>query len=327
MPGLRADQIALYLKDMYKAEREGYQEEDTRYNQIFKVKNDCSGAGDKITQILGADALTRHTVEGQDINFRTPVQGWTFLVKYHMYSDGLSFTKEAIDDTTKLGNLLKDLSQTWGIQVRIAKEEMAARVFNEGGNLLGDWVFNGSHTGNDATYGDMPYDNEPYFNLTGNTRSSKGGGTYYNSVASLTITPANFETLYNLITSTNNRNERDQVVRNPVDTLLCRPGADRFKAEKILETTVGLPGGELNDKNVYYKLVSIIDWDYLEAAEAAFFIGKKQHDGLQFHERQASEIRFFRDEKNLGYKASINIRIGVLIKNFRQWVRGGGTSA
>jgi len=327
MPGLRADQVALYLKDMYKAEREGYQEEDTRYNQIFKVKNDATGAGDKITQILGADALTRHTTEGQDVNFRTPVQGWTFLVKYHTYSDGLSFTKEAIDDTTKLGNLLKDLAQTWGIQVRIAKEEMAARVFNEGGNLLGDWVFNGSHTGNDATYGDMPYDNEPMFNLTGNTRSTKGGGTYYNSVAALTVTPANFETLYNLMTSTNNRNERDQIVRNPADTILVRPGADRFKAERIVDTTVGLPGGELNDKNIYYKLVGVIDWDYLEAAEAAFFIGKKQHDGFQFHERQASEIRFFRDEKNLGYKASINIRIGVLIKNWRAWVRGGGTSA
>jgi len=326
MPGLRGDQVALYLKDMYKAEREGYQEEDTRYNQIFKVKNDTSGAGDKITQILGADALTRHTTEGQDVNFRTPVQGWTFLVKYHTYSDGLSFTKEAIDDTTKLGNLLKDLAQTWGIQVRIAKEEMAARVFNEGGNLTGDWVFNGSHTGNDATYGDMPYDNKPMFNLTGNTRSSKGGGTYYNSVASLTVTPANFETLYNLMTSTNNRNERDQVVRNPADTILVRPGADRFKAERIVDTTLGLPGGELNDKNVYYKLVSVIDWDYLEAAESAFFVGKKQHDGFQFHERQASEIRFFRDEKNLGYKASINIRIGVLIKNWRAWVRGG-TSA
>lgn len=327
MPGLRADQVALYLKDMYKAEREGYQEEDTRYNQIFKVKNDTSGAGDKITQILGADALTRHTVEGQDINFRTPVQGWTFLVKYHTYSDGLSFTKEAIDDTTKLGNLLKDLSNTWGIQVRIAKEEMAARVFNEGGNLLGDWVFNGSHTGNDAPYGDMLYDNKPMFNLTGNARTSKGGGTYYNSVASLTITPANFETLYNLQTSTNNRNERDQIVRNPADTLLCMPGADRFKAERIVDTSRGLPGGEMNDANVYYKIVSVIDWDYLEAAEAAFFVGKKQHDGFQFHERQASEIRFFRDEKNLGYKASINIRIGILIKTFKAWVRGGGSSA
>jgi len=325
--GLRGDQVALYLKDMYKAEREGYREEDTRYNQIFKVRNDVTGAGDKITQILGADALTRHTVENQDVNFRSPVTGWEFLVKYWTYSDGIALSKESVEDTVKLGNLLKDLARTWGIQVRSAKEELASRVFNNGGVLLGDFVFNGSHTGNVDSSGDLLYDSEPCFNLTGNRRSTKGGGTYYNSVASLTVTPGDFETLYNLHTSTNNRNERDKIVRNPADTILVRPGADRFKAERIVDTQRGLPGGELNDMNPYYKIVSVIDWDYLDVDESAFFVGKRQADGFQFHERQASELRFFRDEKNLGYKVSINIRIGILIKNWRHWTRGGGTSA
>lgn len=327
MSGLRADQVALYLKDMYKAEREGYQEVETKYDKIFKVKNDVKGAGDKITQILGAGALTRHTVEGQDIVYKSPVQGWEFLVKYHTYSDGIALTKEAVEDTMKLGNLLKELAGTWGKQVRIAKETMASRVFNEGGNLSGDWVFNGTHTGQTATYGDMLYDNKPLFNLTGNSRTTKGGGTYYNSVASLTVTPANFETIYNLHTSTNNRDERDNIVKNPCDTFLVRPGANRFLAERILDTTRGVPGQQLNDVNPYYKLLTVMDWDYLEAAEAAFFVGKRQSDGFQFHERQQSEIRFFRDETNLGYKTSINIRIGVLIKDWRCWTRGGGTSA
>ena len=325
MVGVKADQVALYMKDMYKAEREGYKEEDTGYNKVLKVVNSVKGAGDKMTQILGADALTRHTVDGQDINFRTPVQGWEYLVKYWTYSDGLAFNKEAVEDTVKLGNLLKDMAQTWGIQVRIAKEEMASRIFNKGGDLLGDWVFNGTHTGNTDSSADLLYDGLPFFNLTGNKRTSKGRGTYYNSVASLTVTPANFETLYNLQVSTNNRNERDQVVRNTADTILCRPGSDRFKADRIVDTQRGMPGGELNDSNPYYKLVSVIDWDYLETT-AGFFVGKKQHDGIQFHERQSSEIRFFRDETNLGYKASINIRIGILVKTFKAWVRGGGTS-
>jgi len=330
MPGLTGDQLALYVKDMYLAEREGYQEVETKYDKIFKVKNNVSGAGDKVTQILGAGALTRHTTEGQDVNFKSPIQGWEFLVKYHTYTDGIALTKEAVEDTVKLGNLLKELAATWGKQVRLAKEELAARVFNEGGNLLGDFVFNGTHTGNTDSSGNMMYDSEPLFNLTGNTRSSKGGGTYYNSIASLTVTPANFETVYNLHTATNNRDERDRIVRNPADTLLVYPGADRFKAERIVDTAGenrSFPGGSLNDKNVYYKIVSVIDWDYLDTTEAAFYVGKRQHDGFQFHERQMSEIRFFRDEKNLGYKVSINIRIGILLKNFRAWTRGGGTSA
>jgi hypothetical protein len=327
MAGLRGDQIALYVKDMYKAERENYKEIETKYDKIYKVKTGVKGAGDKITQLLGAGALRRHTVENQDILFKSPIQGWEFLVKYHTYSDGIILSKEAVEDTVKLGNLLNELAGTWGKQVRIVKETFGARVFNEGGNLSGDWIFNGTHTGNSDSSGDLLYDGYPLFNLTGNARSTKGGGTYYNSVASLTLTPPNFETLYNLHVSANNYDERDNIVQNPADTLLVRPGADRFLAERILDTTKGIPGLQLNDKNPYYKLLSIMDWDYLEAAEAAFYIGKRQSEDFQFHERQLPEIRFFRDETNKSYKASIDIRIGVLLKNFRTWSRGGGTSA
>lgn len=323
MSGVRADQLALYVKDMYKAERESYKEIATKYNEVFKVITGANGAGDKVTQILGAGRLTRHTREGQDIEFKSPIQGWEFLVKYHTYSDGISLTKEAVDDTVKLGNLIKELANSWGKQVRVAKEEMAATVFNKGGDLLGEWVFNGTHTGNTATYGDMMYDNKPLFNLTGNTRSSKGGGTYYNSIAGLTLTAANFETLYNLHTATNNRDERDIPVSNPCDTLLVKPGADRFLAERIVGANL-MPGGQLNDPNPYYKIVSVIDWDYL--TETAFYIGKRQSMDFQFHERQAPMINFFKDNNNNGYKTSIDLRIGVLLKNFRTWSRGGGTS-
>lgn len=326
MPGITNDQVAIYMKDMYKAEREGYKEMPTKYNEIFKVVSGVTGAGDKMTQMLGAGRLTRHLTEDQKINFKSPVQGWEFLVKYWTFSDGLAFTKTAVDDTTKLGNLIKDLAKTWGRMVRIEKEEWAARVFNEGGNLTGDVVFNGSHIGNTAANGNLLYDGFPLFNLTGNARSSKGGGTYYNSVAALTVTPSDFETLYVLHTSTNNRDERDNVVQNPCDTILVRPGAQRFQADRLVGTEK-YPNSQLNDINPYYKLVSVIDWDYLEAAEAAFFVGKRQSDDFQFHERQDSEVRFWRTEDDLGYKASINVRFGILIKNWRVWSRGGGTSA
>ena len=115
-------------------------------------------------------------------------------------------------------------------------------------------------------------------------------------------------------------------MKNPCDTLLCRPGADKFLADRILGTQA-MPGGQLNDINPYYKLVSPLDWDYLEAAEAAFFIGKRQSEDFQFHERQMPQINFFKDNNNNGYKTSIDIRIGILIKNWRTWSRGGGTSA
>jgi len=329
MAGLKKDQLALYTKDMYKAERETYKEIETKYDKVYSVKTGVKGSGDKVTQLLGASGLVRHTVENQDINFRAPVQGWEFLVKYHTYSDGLTLSKEAVEDTVKLGNLLKELAGTWGKQVRVAKETLGALVFNKGGDLLGEWVFNGTHTGQTDSSGDMMYDSEPLFNLTGNTRATKNGGTYYNSIASLTLNPENFETLYNLHVATNNRDERDIIVQNPCDSILVQAGADRFTAERIFFTpkTQGVPNSTLNDINPYYGIIkNIIDWDYLNDTSSPFYIGKARSSDFQFHERQAPEIRFFRDEVNRSYKASIDIRIGILLKNWRTWSRGGGTS-
>jgi hypothetical protein len=328
MAGIQADQVAIYLKDMYKAEHEAYVQEPTVYDKVYKVMNEGSvvkGAGDKNTQILGAGDLTRHASENQDVLYKSPIQGWQFFVRYWTFSDGIALSKEAVEDTQKLGNLLKDLASTWGISERITKETFAARVFNAGGATTGDAIFNGSHTGNTAPYGNYFYDNKPLFNLTGNKRSTKGGGTYYNAIASNTLTPANFETLYNLMTKTNNRDERDRIVSMTPDTLLTEPGQDAFLADRIVGSGVGLPGGQLNDKNPYYKIVEPMYWHYL--TDGAWYVGKKNSPDFQFHERQSSEIRFFRDELNLSYKASVNIRIGVFLKNFRTWHRSAGTYA
>ena len=325
MAGLRQDQVALYTKDMYKAEREGYEQIPTVYDKIFKIVSGVKGAGDKSTQILGAGALVRHTVEGQDVKFKTPVQGWEYLVKYHTYSDGIALTKEAVEDTVKLGNLLKDLANTWGISVRVEKESMAARVFNEGGTLSGDWVFNGTHTNNTDSSGDLMYDSIPFFALSGNEYTHKGGGTYYNSVAGLAVSPGDFETVYVLHTATNNRSELDRPMKNKVDTLLTQVGADALMAKRILLTTAGLPGTEIHDKNIYAGMADPMDWDYLTDT-GAFYVGKRQSMDMQWHDRQKALIDFFEDKTNKGYKASFLERYGILLKG-RPWTRGGGASA
>ena len=334
MAGVRGDQTSLYVKDMYKAEREGYKEVPTKHDQIFSVKSKgVYGAGEKSTQILGPGSLARHTTEDQDIDFKSPIEGFTFMTKYWTYSDGIALSKEAVADTVKLGNVLRDLANLWGKQVRIAKEELGARIFNEGGNLLGDWTLNGSHTGNTDSSGDLAYDGAPLFNLTGNTRSTKGGGTYYNSVASLSLdSTSDFETLYNLHTATNNRDERDDVIQNPADTLLTKVGSDAFLAKQLLGTkgpNNSLPYSDTNNMNPYEDILTHLSWDYLDpdGDENAFFIGKRQHTDFQFHVRQNPEIHYFVDEKNRGERASIDIRIGTMIKNFRCWARGGGTAA
>lgn len=331
MPGLRADEVALYRKDLYKAEREGLKEKPTMYDKIYKVVtgNQVDGPGNKETQLMGPGALTRHTAEGQNINFVSPREGWTTYVKYWMFSAGLTFSFEAIQDTRKLGNKIKELAKMWGREVRVSKETFAARPFNEGGNLSGDFVFDGSHTGETDPSGLLIYDSKPLFNLTGNKRTTKGGSQYYNSVAGLSVTPSNFETIYNLMTDTNARDEEDRNIENEVDTVLSRPGSNHFLFKRILNSE-RLSGTELNDTNPYTDLIkNVWKWSYLESAEAAFFVGKAQHSSMEFHERMAPIMDFFRNNDNGGYKASTMTRFGVWFKAgcWRAWGRGGGTSA
>ena len=46
MPGIANDQVAIYLKDMYKAEREGYKEMPEKHSSIYKVVGGATGAGE-----------------------------------------------------------------------------------------------------------------------------------------------------------------------------------------------------------------------------------------------------------------------------------------
>jgi len=321
--GVRLDNPAIYQKDMYKAAFDVIDKADKTRDKVYNIVSGVKGAGDKSTQMLGMGDLERHTTEGQDINFKSPAEGWTYYVKYWTFSGGLSLTFEAVQDNVKLGNFLNELAGTWSESSEHTKEEFAFRPFNEGGTLSGDYIFNGSWLSNTDPSGDMMYDSEPLFALSGNEFTHKGGGTYYNSVADLTLSPGNFETIYILHTATNNRTELDRPMKAKVNTLLTREGADFLMAKRIFETTEGLPGGQLNDKNIYAGMAKPLASPYI--TDDACYLGEANNKGFQFHERQKPLIDFFEDKTNKGYKASFLERYGVLLKS-RPWSRLGGSS-
>jgi len=330
MPGTKLYNPSLYSKDMYKSAFQVRDAADTVRDKIYHVVKKATGAGHKETQLLGLGDLERHTVEGQDINFRAPKEGWTYYTKYWTFSGGVSLTFEAVQDTVKLGNFLKALAATWEEASIHTKEEFAARAFNNGGTLSGDYVFNGSHINQSDPSGPGMYDGTtaspiPLFNLTGNTFATKGGATYYTSVASIALSAANYETIYVLQTATNNRTELDRPMKNKADTLLTETGANFLLAKRIM-TSEYLPGSQMNDINPYRGQVTPMDWDYLTDS-GAFYVGKRQHKDFQFHERQTALIDFFEDKTNKGYKASYLERYGVMFKTHFAWCRGGGASA
>jgi len=329
---VRTDNTAVYLKDMYRVAFDVREEKEPKYPLIFDVRDgeEVFGAGVKETQLLGADELDLETVEGQDINFVSPVAGWTYYGVYLTYKKGVKFSFQSIEDDVKLGTLLKSYAATWSDRDIVARETLASTCFNNGGALAGNAVFNGSWLSNVQSSGNFLYDSKPFFNLIGNARALKTQttGTYYNGIATGGITASNFELLYNLITATNNVDEQQIIRSNPVDTVITRTGADAFNMQRILNTSRGLPGGELNDLNPYLGLIDMhIAWDYYTDAAGgvgSFCIGKRDEPGVQFHVRQEPIFDYFVDPKNKNYCASVHVRFGVYFKDFKRWGKCGG---
>src|SRR3990167_1009773 len=144
---LTGDQIALYEKTMYGVARDSYKEEPVRHPEIFKVMTDVSGGGDKFTEILGANRLKEHSDENEDIDFHSPVQGWQAWVKYRTFSDGVNFSKNAVEDNVKngeIGKTLKGYAATWGSAIRNEKEIFGANIFTYGGYTSGNAIYQNS---------------------------------------------------------------------------------------------------------------------------------------------------------------------------------------
>ena len=327
---LTGDQLALYAKDMYGVARDSFKREAVIYPAVFMVVDGVTGGGDKFTQILGADRLKEHTTENEDIDFHSPVQGWQAWVKYRTFSDGVNFSKNAVEDNVKngeIGKTLKGYADTWGDSYRNEQEIFGGKIFAFGGATSGNTIYQNSWGSETQTYTDLLPDNKPFFNLTGNARTTKGGNTYYNAISSGALTPVNFRTLYNLVADTNSFNEQDQRIINKPDTLMVGSSDDFLTAQQILKSDK-LPQVELNDMNPYKGLLNPLYWPFLQWAstDTGFYIGKVKSPLLQWHNRQKPVIEFFRRVENRGYRASMDARWGVLIKPgaWRLWGRTAG---
>lgn len=304
------------LKDLYAWAFESYDMVEAVYPKIFRVENSDSSFEQK-TSGIGMGMLSERK-EGADILESNPLEGYTVYGKNRTFSDEFSLTAEFVEDTpaSKIANIMQDLARGWGDGVIRSKETFAAKFFNYGGLTAGHEVFNNTITGvvTDPT-GDLAYDGKPFFNLSGNTRSSKMGGTYYNGLAS-SLSSTNLQTAYNLMTTTNNRNERDEIV-SIMPNVLVIPPALRFTAKTILESEA-IVGSANNDINVTQNMLAPIEWHYLTDTDA-WFIGAAQK-GLVWQERKPFTIDFYQNEVNKKYYATIDARWGARMENWRYWV-------
>lgn len=333
MPPLTSDQIILFQKEMYPVMNEEYKSKATRFQEIYRLKTDAAGAGDKFTQILGADKFRQKSVQGQGFQFRSPVQGWTSLVAYQTFFDAVKFDKEEVEDNVKngeIGSTLKNYAATWGEAYRVSKEEYAAAFFIQGGYTTGDIIFNGSWGGNTAANGNYLYDGKPFFNLTGNTRTTKDGSTYYNARTTTALNETNFGTLYDLMAVTNAKTEVGTPMENKPNMILTQEGADYRAAWKIINTSgerQSMPGATINDRNPWEGKLKVMDWWALSGG--AWYVLEAKAKEIQFDDRQKPVIEFYRNKETRAYMATVDSRFGVHLKPgaWKKVARDGGSYA
>jgi hypothetical protein len=219
---------------------------------------------------------------------------------------------------------MKEIAAGWGVSAKETREEFYARVFNEGGKTAGDWIFNGTPESQAVidSSGDGCYDSAsssaltPFFCLSSGTylHASKGDTNYYNGHA-LALSADNLKTILNTMTGTNNRRENDTQMRLDPDCIVY-PTALDFLVREILNSTLA-PHVSTNTTNVLSGILDPIKNPFLTDSDA-FFVGCKKK-GITALKRQEPVIDFFEDKKNRCYWATAEMRIGVMVHNWRFW--------
>ena len=266
---------------------------------------------EQFTSAIGLGELLEKP-EGEDMQTDTPIESYTIVCKNRSFGRIVRMSYETVADAQKVGNMLQTTVGTWGRQLPITKEKFYAKFFNHGALTAGrDDPFDNTITGvvTDSS-GDFIYDSLPLFDTA---HPDKVGNTYINYTETRALTAANIKTTYTTFTTTNNRDERGDIIDISPDTLLIPP-ALKFTADEILNSTL-IPGSQDNDVNVLKSIVSPLQWHYLTDVDGWFLLKKK--NGLMGTDRSDVTIDFWQDETSLDYFASIFTRFGGCSTNWR----------
>lgn len=312
----RNDFTEAVRKDGYSWYWESYEEIPTTYQEIFK-EEDIDGAYTKEVSSSGMNDL-REKGESEPIQEDTPMEGYPIIGKVRTFASKLSWSMELYDDA-QVANLFKTTVQSWGDSVPRTRDRWYANFINKGAFTDGDSIFN--NTIPDVvidTSGNKIYDGFPLFTPTGTPRSSRGGGTYYNFSAVNDLDATTLQAIYTHMTTMNNRDEKDDEVIIEPDVLLV-PASMKFKAEELVHYTNtastdfmlynNKPSDALRGK------LQVVVWPRMSDSDSWILLQKKK--GLVALNRMEDQIDFYRDNETKAYIATILVRFGGYVRNWR----------
>ncbi len=313
----RSDLVKGMVKDAYKYYFEKYELVPTVYDQIF-AQEDSNAAYEQYTTAIGPQKLTK-VAEGVATPRQTASEGFTVYIANYDYPSELAISNDAIDDHQKVDNYLKAWAEGLGEVVRNKQESEHAALFNYGGFTAGHDAFNNSIPGVlTPSYGSLAYDAKPLFNLSGNERTAKHGGTYYNGVETLTLDGTGLQTLMKLISVTNAYNEAGLEIQIMPNVILCQYGSDTYyAAQRILQSTADVTAVQSGVKNIWNGALRLIGWRFLTDSDAWFIGVAKQ--GLTSLARMAPVIDYYEDKSIRSQVVRMQARWGRGPTNFRYW--------
>ncbi len=317
MPSKRNTLPQGMIKDAYKYFFESYEEVSTVYDQVFDVEG-SDASYEQYTTAIGPNKLTK-TAEGVAIPRQTASEGFTVICANFKYPAELAITNEAIDDHQKVDNYLRAWASGLGETVRNKRESEHAGVFNEGGFTSGSDFYDNSIAGIiSPSYGNVAYDSKPFFTLEGNERTAKHGGTYFNSIADLTLNGTGLQKITQLISVTNAINEAGLEVQLMPNVLLCQFGSDVwYTAKRLLESTGDADSVHAGIKNIHMGALKLIGWRFLTDSNA-FYVGIAKR-GLKSLARKEPVIDFYEDKSIDSQVVRMRARWGRAVLDFRPW--------
>ena len=305
------------VKDAYKYYFEKYEAVPTVYDQLFEIE-DSDAAYEQYTTAIGPQKLQK-TAEGVVTPRQSAAEGFTVYCANYDYPSELAISNDALDDHQKVDNYLKAWAEGLGEVVRNKQESEHAALFNYGGFTAGHSAFDNSIPGIlTPSYGNYAYDAKPFFNLTGNTRTAKHGGTYYNGVASLTLDGTGLQTLMKLISVTNSFNEAGIEITIMPNVLLCQFNSDTYyTAKRLLESSGDVAGAHSGIENIWKSSLRLVGWRFLTDVDAWFVGVAKQ--GLKSLARMSPVIDYYEDKPIRSQVVRMQARWGRAPTNFRYW--------
>lgn len=303
-----------------------YQKTKEIWPQIFEEKA-IDGDHWQETSVIGPKLL-RKTGQAEGFKVTSGSEGYTVMGSVFDFTDCVAMNYDTVRDVKKFDNILKELAKGWGEGTILTREQFYAGWLNYGGYTAGNWRFNGTPESGAQTdtSGNGCYDSASasaivaLFARTGDTykhTSKIGGSSYYNALASGSLTQATLVSLINLVEVTNAYDEKDNKVPISVDTIVY-PQGQWDSITRILESDK-IAGGANNDTNagIKRKIKNAIEWAALTDTDAVFAgVAKK---GLLALNRMDPVFDFFEEKKERCWLATVEMRMGGMLRNWRYW--------